>query len=727
MLKFLLKFYFGTFVLLILSCIGAAQTPSPAPTVENSEDDPIVLRTELIQTGVMVFDKEERFVRNLEQKDFELFVDGKPVSLSFFERIASEKTGNPATEKNQPIKSSEPVANSENANQLERNVIFVVDDVHLSLANALRVRKLLNKFIEQDALPNDRIAIASTSGNLGFLQQFSDNKIVWRTAIEKITSRNYSASDRMSPPMTEYEAYLINSRDPQITDYFVELDPSPSTRDIKTEAVRVRARRIVDMANMYSKITYSALDSVVRTSSTVPGRKIVFFISDGFLPDAINSDYVSRMQGITDAAARANAVIYSLDIKGLEAEFPEEGSTASNMQLGSRVQSGERLDFQDGLAALADGTGGKFVRNTNDLQTGIRKSLEEASTYYLLAWEPADEGNSASSKNSPSLKKIVVKVKNRPELKVRFQKSYLAGILNEKKENKSPKENKNKKTSDAKPNLSPTEKQINQALNSQFPARDLPAKLMLNYMNLPNEGNVVASVLQIDRNFVSFSDSADDKSANVDLVGVLYGTDGRQADYFSKRITVKASLSKAFAAGESKIFFDHQSKVKPGLYQMRIAVRDAVSGRIGSDNRWIEIPDENSQPLSLSSLLLFEVFDAKNAKALEQNGVTENGQINVERKFSRSSKMRYMIFAYSAPGKNSPNLKIQTKVRQADKTVLESPWNAIQKDGQDPLRLASAAEIPLGSLAQGTYLLEVSVQDASTGKIVSQQVEFAVK
>ncbi len=229
------------------------------------------------------------------------------------------------------------------------------------------------------------MAIASTSGNLGFLQQFTGDKIVWRAAAAKISSRNYSANDRTPPPMSEYEAFLINIGDERVINYFVGLDDTPGD---KRERTLSRARGVLEMVDHFSKITYSALDNAIRASSELPGRKIVFFISDGFLPDTRISNYAYRMQRITDAATRANAVVYTLDAKGLDAGLPEEGSTAKDSRLGLSVQSSERFDFQTGLAELADKTGGRFVRNTNDLAGEISKNLEEASNYYLLAWQP---------------------------------------------------------------------------------------------------------------------------------------------------------------------------------------------------------------------------------------------------------------------------------------------------------------------------------------------------
>ena len=734
MLNFLIKIIFsGFFVFFLLSNLSFAQdaqkTPVPQPTVEN-EEEVLEIRTNLIQTGVMVFDKNGRQIDGLKQEDFELKVDGKPVSLSFFEKLTAvkkaanaEKKENNQTDKKQEVLTTAPVSSTGRG----RNIIFVVDDVHLSSENTVRSRRLVNKFIDQDMLPDDTVAIVSTSGKIGFLQQFTSNKSVLKAAAEKIIyTRSYSANDRLPPPMTEYEALLVSQWDKDVTDYLVMLDPSPSDADSKKESLRARARGILLMANAISKMTYSVLEQVVRSSASLPGRKIVFFVSDGFVSDPMNSDYSTRMRRITDAASRSNTVIYTYDARGLEAGFPEEGSTASNQRLAFRTQSGERFELQTGLSELADSTGGKFIRNTNDMQSELGKSLEEASTYYLLAWEPDEDAELKSGKSSQSLRKIEVTVKARPELKVRFQNGYLTGAVAEESKEEKSKEN-TKKGKNSQPEISPVNKQLNDAISRQGSLKDLPTLLAVNYLDSPNEGNLITAALQINKDSIEFTNAADSSTAEIDILGVLYNSEGKQQDFFRKLMTVNLPLSKTTEKKNSKIYYNYQAKVKPGLYQLRVATRDVKSGRVGSTNQWIEIPDISSKKLSLSSILLGEVADSKLSQGSNKNSVLDGVQLSVDRQFERASTIRYLIFAYNFSKNVAPDLTIQTKVIQNGKAVLETPVRKLSTEGQDPLRLAYAAEIPLNSLITGKYILDVSVQDRSSKETSSRQIDFEVR
>jgi hypothetical protein len=54
------------------------------PEQQEQKEDVIRISTDLVQTGVSVFDREGRFVEGLQKEDFELKVDGKPVEVGFF-------------------------------------------------------------------------------------------------------------------------------------------------------------------------------------------------------------------------------------------------------------------------------------------------------------------------------------------------------------------------------------------------------------------------------------------------------------------------------------------------------------------------------------------------------------------------------------------------------------------------------------------------------------------
>lgn len=706
------------------------QTPAPAAPPQIDDDEVIKVDTALIQTGVAVFDKKGQFVGNLKQEDFEVTVDGKPVAVSFFEpytvrRVSEERPqAGGKTPAPQTSVAPSPVGRG-------RNVIFVVDDIHLSFDGHNRVKKMLLRFVEQEMTAEDTVAVASTTGRIGFLQQFTNDRTALRAAVGRLNyTRELTANDPAPPPMTEYEALLISQFDMQVTDIFAALEGIGDIES-KRERVRSRARTILSHAAGINRRVYTTLEAAVRSTARLPGRKVVVFVSDGWLLDPANTDASYRMQRITDAAARTNAVIYSFDAKGLEAGFPT--GTAGGSTAGFRVQSGERFEKQDGMSHLAKETGGRFFRNTNDLQAGLARSIVEASQHYLLAWRPITE----SSKDE-KWRKIEVKVRNRPDLTVRVQGGYLGRNAEAAAEAESKKAGEKKaddKKAEAAPAVVPVaERELNTAATSLTPARELPVSLSVSYLDLPEAGASVTVAIQIDGRAVEFTAEPNDQTkANVDLLGLVYNADGKREKYSRELLTLDGPASALAKAERRDIYHSYPLKLTPGLYQVRVAARDVKSGRTGSAAQWVEIPDLTKRRLATSSVIISE--RAADIKAGRANGAAgaaaANPRFVVDRRVARNSNLRYITFVYNASrgktGTMPPDVTVQTQILRGSEVVVTSQPSRISVEGKDPDRLPYAAEISLDRLPAGRYELLVLVEDRIAKTDSRQRVNFEVK
>lgn len=182
-------------------------------------DEPIRVSTDLIQTNVTVVDKNNRFVENLNREQFELRVDGEPMPLEFFERIASGQTF-----ENSPTNAQKPITANANPTLHSRNIIFFVDDLHLSLDSLGRTRSTITHFIEKEMLPRDSVLIVSASGQIGFLQQFTDNKAVLRTALARLKPIPNVVRDTEPPPMGEFVALRIVNGNRELKIWFARRD-----------------------------------------------------------------------------------------------------------------------------------------------------------------------------------------------------------------------------------------------------------------------------------------------------------------------------------------------------------------------------------------------------------------------------------------------------------------------------------------------------------------------
>jgi VWFA-related protein len=277
--------------LLLSAGLLSAQTPEPT----GRQDPPEVLRvfTELVQTDVLVFDKGGQFVNGLKREDFELKIDGKPKPIEFFDTVTagsvSEESQIAAARGTSSALPSSPTG----ARPLDRGrtVFFYVDDLHLDLASLMASKKVIQHFIEKELGQNDQAAIASTTGNIGFLQQLTDRKIVLRGALERLKYHNYSVSDMDRPRLTEYQALLVDRYDVDITEYFVEetLKRNPGMRrESALTHVRNRALNILRQAGTATTNTLAGLEGLVRGVNKQPGRKLIFFIGGVFFLDDRN-------------------------------------------------------------------------------------------------------------------------------------------------------------------------------------------------------------------------------------------------------------------------------------------------------------------------------------------------------------------------------------------------------------------------------------------------------
>ncbi|HKO35715.1 MAG TPA: VWA domain-containing protein [Pyrinomonadaceae bacterium] len=719
------KLFVCAVVLLLSAQILLAQQDRKPQT----SDDVLRISTELVQTGVSVFDKHGRFVEGLTKEDFELQVDRRPVPISFFESIvagsARDRSARLAT-KNDPVTEERTVAPSVR----RRTVVFFIDDRHLSLDGVGRTRKTLLNFIDKQMGQNDLIAIASASGKIGFLQQFTDNKEVLRAAVGRISHVPYSVTDygmNLGSPMTEYMALTIEQKDdPGVFEFYVQdclkwtiktpLSRLSSRTHCEAE-VRNRARQILLQAGAVTSSSYYSLETLLQSVEKMPGSKLAFFISDGFLADAGPRGQVGRdrLGRITDNARRAGVVIYTIDARGLisgaldaTGNVPFDGNgTLENAHLR------EIFATQDALHSLAADTGGRALRNQNEFDQFINVALDETSRYYLIAWRPE-----ANDEKDAKVRKIMVSVIGRPDLTVRSARGFtnrtaIASAAAERK----PEADNRKSTRAKQPDAD-----IKDALKDSYPKQALPLQLSLIYLDTPLSGSVLTTSVQAPAEFLSYGDEGKD-AARVTIAGVVLNDQGKPAASFRTGLKV-APASTSTSQDTSNVIYNYPAPLKPGIYQVRVAARDDGSGLVGSAMQWIVIPDLASRQLSMSSLLVGIESVATNSAGAERM------QWSVDRKFAAGSYLRFMTFVYNA-AQASPgvtNLAARVRVYRDSRPVLSLPFAKVSAaTGTDPARVPFVSEMDLARLQPGAYVLEVTIEDLTAHKSVSQQTTFYVQ
>lgn len=720
--------------LLLASPVGLGQTSGETQRPEKTagdQDQSDVLRvyTELVQTDVMVFDKQGRFVDGLKPENFELRIDGKPAPIKFFELITAGSISEEAQiAAARGSVSSPPNASTAAPAPLDRGrpIFFYVDDMHLDLPGLTATRKLITRFIDAEMGQNDEAAIASASGQIGFLQQLTDNKAVLHAALERLKFRPYSVTDRERPAMTEYQGLLITNYNRDVLDFFIEatirFNPGIS-RETAEAMVTARATVLAQQAGNITLRTLAGLEGLIRSANKLPGRKLVFFISGGFFVDDRNSDSRTRLRKIVSAAARSGVVIYSMDARGLVASL-NDISSPSEIDLSGRLEranSGELTASQDGLNALAADTGGKAVFNTNSLEPALGRALRETLTYYLLAWQPEHESRSSK------FRRLEVKVVGRPELTVQVRRGFFD---REPETAKSAREEKAAARQEKEGGKSP-EAELRKVLSAPYPERDLPLSLSLNYLNIPARGLLLSTVVQVPNEFLSFVPTNGKPTATVTFAGVVLDEKGNAGSEFTDRLTIAAPSTEATKDGR-ELTYNYPVYVKPGLYQVRILVHDETTGRSGAAYEWIEVPNLSSGQLGLSSLLLGYRPPAATAASTPGNpdDLARTVKLNVSHNFPRNGHLRFMIIAYNAAraAGADPDLAVQIQVVRDEQPVTTTALRKLSVESiSDLTRIPYAAELSLQGLPPGRYVLQVTVVDRVTKKSASQQSRFQIQ
>jgi VWFA-related protein len=581
--------------LFLFPALAVSQT-KPEPSGEGQ--DVIKFDTSLVQTDVMVFDKNGRFVDGLKPEQFQLKINNTQREISFFEAIRSGG----ATSRREEVKSAQPNSvdapkpNAPKTDAQRRAVIFFVDDLHLAPDSLARTRRALLDFIEHRVGESDLVAITSPSGQVGFLQQLTANKDALRSAVARLNYRTNTKTDMEQPPMSEYIAMKIREGDEQAMVYYIQEVQRQScirtrsglicsvTPQGARQMVKNRANEIMVQSAPSTDDTLRLLEGLMRTAAQVPGRKLVFVISDGFYLNDRKTGSIDRIKRVTEAAGRAGVVIYTLDARGIVSDAiditNDKPIDSKGMLTGASI--GQISASQDGLNALAADTGGQALRNTNlPMHEWVEKVLDETSSYYLLAWKPDNE-----EQKRGKFKNIEVSIVGRPDLKVRARTSYFKSaalplLTTKRKPNKDP--------------AKAREDDMRLVIDAPVTQREIPMAVDLRFVQMPGFGTRVIATISVDDAALTFDLAEGKLAADVDIGGIFYDDKGKPLDSVVGRLRIfprssNATTTDGAATQQKRSIYRFSTLVPGGLYQVRVGIRDLKSSRIGSAVDWITVP-----------------------------------------------------------------------------------------------------------------------------------------
>lgn len=212
---------------------------------------------------------------------------------------------------------------------------------------------------------------------------------------------------------------------------------------------------------------------------------------------------------------------------------------------------------------------------------------------------------------------------------------------------------------------------------------------------------------------------------------MVFDDQGTAVASFQNRITIEAPSADA-AKQPGDLTYGFPVFLPPGLYHVRVGVRDEQSGRAGTAHSWIEIPNVGPGQLALSSVLMgvrsaSEISNASTATPLTQESVN----VSISHRFSPEGFLRFLVIIYNAAlasADSQPDLAVQVQIIRDGQPVTTTPLKKISTaDIQDLTAIPYAAELRLRAYPPGRYVLQVTVVDRVAKKSASQQTRFDIE
>jgi VWFA-related protein len=687
-------------------------------TQKPDEDDVVRITTNLVQVDAVVTDKSGKLVTDLKSEEIQILEDGKPQKITNFSFVIAEspEPGTNIPKAATADKNAVPIPAARlKTEDIRRTIAVVVDDLGLSFESTYYVRRALKKFVDEQMQTGDLVAIIRTGGGMGALQQFTSDKRQLYAAIERV---KWNVNGRAG-----VGAFAPLGSDPSSAPIPRRNDSDDNT----TPAEDLDQFR----EDVFAVGTLGALSYVVRGLRELPGRKSILLVSDGIKifnrDDPQRSDRVLQaLRRLVDQANRASVVVYTMDARGLQTLGLTAADDVAGMnprQLQTQLNNRREAFFesQNGLNYLAEQTGGLAIRNSNDLSGGIKRVLEDQKAYYLIGYRPDESTFDARTRRK--FHHLSLKITRPGKFTVRMRNGFF-GVTDE----------------ELKPAQTLPQKMIG-ALISPFGSSGIHLQLTSFFSNVPEAGSLMRSMLHVEARDLTFTDEPDGwHKAGFDILAVTFGDNGVPVDQVSRTHTMRVRGETYKRILRKGFVYDVTVPLKKaGAYQLRVAIHDSGSERIGSAGQFVDVPDIKKNRLALSGIIVKGISPAEYARqnsqpktpgnaaaprasdsaATSQSEGVDEGDAQASpavRRFRNGLVMQYFFIIFNAQlnkASNQPQVTTQVRVVRDGKLVFtgkETPLDLANP--ADLKRLASSGALQLGTeLPPGEYVLQIIVKD----------------
>ncbi len=704
--------------------------------------EPLTIRvnTTLVIIDVAVKDKSGKVVEDLKKNDFTLTEDGKAQQIAVFDfqkldmetapPVPAVKAVNatpatpaapakPASISGSIAQSSQPAGAAAAKTtaavavkpgtaqpiiryQDRRLVAMLFDMSTMAVAEQIRVQKTAIDFIHKDLKPADLVCVMiATSGPLEISQDFTDDKDALEAAVKKFHIGEGS-----------------------------DLADSLGSGDATDDNTFSADQSEFDIFNVDKKLT--TIETAAKLLAGFPEKKALMYFSGGITQSG--SDNQAELMKLINTAKKSNVAIYPIDARGMTASAPG-GDASTKSGSGSSLFTGSATGGRGGgrggaandtaqetLATMAADTGGKLFAEDNDLTVGLEQARDDIGSYYILGYY------STNNKQDGKYRTVSVKLGRADVASAKLD--YKHGYFADKEFGKFTSQDK--------------EDQLQQALILGDPITDLTLAAEVNYFRLARDRYFVPFSVKIPGSEIALAKTKGNAKTDLDFVGQLLDSKDKMAGVVRDGITIPLAQSTVAELNNRTIAYDTGFTVAPGTYKLKFLTRENETGKMGTYETKIVIPDlAADQParVKTSTIVLssqrqpLKAALAKadpNSKVAESNPLVEQGQQlvpSITRVFRKDQNLFVYMEVYDPvlDAEQKPSVAATLAFYRGKTKLFES--EPVHLDAFIPQRgqtLPVKFQVPLSKLPTGVYTCQISLMDENGQKFGFQRAEIKV-
>jgi VWFA-related protein len=480
------------------------------------------------------------------------------------------------------------------------------------------------------------------------------------------------------------------------------------------------------LSTQQTRPVLAALAAICEGLRPIPGKKTLVMFSQGFVATE-TLDW--QVQSTIDIANRANVAIYIIDSGGLTGGAPTSGALVSGSPLGGisgglsmeqrrRAGAGESVfDIsrqeglnrqQDLLYRISEDTGGRFVKNTNDIAAGLERIDAEIRSRYTLAYHSTDANFDGA------FRKVKIEV-HRADTNVVARTGYYAIP-----------------PSQIVP-FSPEDKKLLANFASMQAHSTLPLSLELNSFRSREGFFIVPLSFEIAPAAVQFDRKGEKQRLQLEVLGVVRA-EGQ--DRILSRLGGNFDVSLTPPQYESilndKIFYRQDMQLYAGNYTVDLIVRDRLSGKVAAKQEKLVLPFDDSA-FSATEAVLSRHADSFKQTATNGDVFSEGNVLirpSPSREFHQTDNLIVFFKLYNAAvarETGKPLVRVTVTLMKDGQRVSRPMDYQLTDASTDPVpTLTFAKYIKLTGLAPGRYSAVIESRDIAQQKVLKQEAWFVI-